>query len=74
MSFDDYPAFCDGFEKVLPVEPTVIIQVKKLEGLEKEGVHADLRGGFELYLMEQLRFETKLGFEILRDGLAHLLL
>lgn len=61
VCIDNDAALGHGLEEVLFGKPTVIIQVKKLEGLEEEGVSADLGGSLELYFINEFRFESMWG-------------
>jgi hypothetical protein len=51
MSVNNYSALGDSFEKIRFRKITVIIEIKKLEGLVKEGIRANFRGSFVLQLV-----------------------
>jgi hypothetical protein len=59
MHLDDNPAFGDGSEELGLSEVSLVVEVKEFEGLEEEGVDADLGGAPVLQFVEQFCLEAR---------------
>ena len=53
MCFNDNSAFCDGSEKIIPIQEALGMQVEEFEVLEEVGIEANVGEGFELNLVKE---------------------
>lgn len=68
MSLNNYSTFGNGSKEIGFRQISVRVKIEELEVFKEVSVQAYIREGFELYLVEELGFET--GYKMAYDAIA----